>query len=258
MSNGLSCCFGRLTWLLPAMPVDHQADPGNPPPSLRPHYQASPLLRDGPPPCPAPVLCPLQFPLLGVLPSAGRSNTRPAPTGRGVPTFGAAPAPSSRRLCAGHHQSSKQVSLWLIPGQQLDPGFDAIDTLSTLPQRFTHVRLPGSHLTPHRRLFRNAHHPGSFTRAACGGLGSPPAGDPGGPTSITSTAPHPDDHDLLHRNLHQRSWHTIIRMSCLLVVAATGEAFVAGERSCSISRRAGRRSEGRCAPSPAGGGRPPG
>jgi hypothetical protein len=153
MSNGLSCCFGLLTWLLPAMPVDHQADPGNPPPSLRPHYQASPLLRDGPPPCPAPVLCPLQFPLLGVLPSAGRSNTRPAPTGRGVPTFGAGACAELAPPCAGHHQSSKQVSLWLIPGQQLDPGFDAVDTLSTLPQRFTHVRLPGSHLTPHRAPF---------------------------------------------------------------------------------------------------------
>ena len=160
------------------MPVDHQADPGNPPPSLRPHYRASSLLRDGPSLRPTPVLDPLQFPLLGVLPSAGRSNTRPAPTGRGVPTFGAAPAPSSRRLCAGHHLANKQAPARLIPGQQLDPGFDAVDTLSTLPQRFTHVRLPGSHLTPHRRLFRNAHHPGSFTRAACGGLGSPPAGRP--------------------------------------------------------------------------------
>jgi hypothetical protein len=38
----------------------------------------------------------------------------------------------------------------------------------------------------------------------------PLQGDPGGPTSITSTTPHPDDHDLLHRNLHQRSWHTVV------------------------------------------------
>ena len=85
--NGLSCNLGSLTWLLPAMPVDHQANPGNPSPSLRPHYRASPLLRDGPPLCPAPVLGPSQFLLLGVLPSAGRPNTRPAPPGRQVPTF---------------------------------------------------------------------------------------------------------------------------------------------------------------------------
>ncbi len=37
------------------------------------------------------------------------------------------------------------------------------------------VRLLGSHLTHHVRLFRNAHHPGSFTDAACGGLRPPPA-----------------------------------------------------------------------------------
>ena len=34
-----------------------------------------------------------------------------------------------------------------IPGQRLEPGFDDIATLSTLHQRFTFVRLPGSHLT---------------------------------------------------------------------------------------------------------------
>ena len=68
-------------------PVDRRTNPGNPSPSLRPHYRASPLLRDGPPPCPAPVLDPLQIPLLGALPSTGRSNTRPAPLGQQVPTF---------------------------------------------------------------------------------------------------------------------------------------------------------------------------
>ena len=35
----------------------------------------------------------------------------------------------------------------------------------------------------------------------------PLQGDPGGPTSISGTAPHQAD-DLLHRLLLQRSWHT--------------------------------------------------
>src|SRR5512132_1325364 len=41
-----------------------------------------------------------------------------------------------------------------IPGQQLEPGFDDVHMLSTRRQRFTHVRLPGSHLTGWSRLFR--------------------------------------------------------------------------------------------------------
>src|SRR4051794_2523047 len=91
MVNDLSCCFGSLTRLLPAtstgMPVDRRTNPGNPSPSLHPHYQASTLLRDGPPACPTSVLRPSQFPLLGALPLADRSNTRPTVSGRGVPTF---------------------------------------------------------------------------------------------------------------------------------------------------------------------------
>jgi len=33
-----------------------------------------------------------------------------------------------------------------VPGQRLEPGFGDVPTLSTPRQRFTHVRLPGSHL----------------------------------------------------------------------------------------------------------------
>src|SRR3954468_13120454 len=59
-----------------------------PPPAPLPrHYQAPPLLGDGPPACPASVLSPSQFPLLGVLPLADHSNTQSALSGRGVPTF---------------------------------------------------------------------------------------------------------------------------------------------------------------------------
>jgi hypothetical protein len=68
------------------------------------------------------------------------------------------PDPSSRHLYAGHHLANRQAPARLIPEQQLDPGFDDVDTLSTLHQWFTHVRLLESHLTHLVRLFRNAHH----------------------------------------------------------------------------------------------------
>src|SRR6266542_1765445 len=57
-----------------------------------------------------------------------------------------------------------------------DPGFNVIQDTSTPQRWFTHIRLLGSHLTHHMRLFRSAHHPDSFTEAACGGLRPPPAG----------------------------------------------------------------------------------
>src|SRR6266498_47224 len=105
MSNGLSCCFGSLTRLLPAPPVDHRTTQGNPSPSLGPHYRVSSLLRAGPPACPASVLWPLQFPLLGLLPLASQSNTQPAASGRGVPAFhtgaGTGLAPPSCRTPPG-------------------------------------------------------------------------------------------------------------------------------------------------------------
>ena len=62
-----------------------------------------------------------------------------------------------------------------IPGQQLEPGFDDILTLSTRHQRFTCVRLTSRHLTDLLRLFRNAHHPSHCAGAACGGLNPDPA-----------------------------------------------------------------------------------
>jgi hypothetical protein len=71
------------------------------------------------------------------------------------------PEPNSRHLHAGHHLANQQAPARLVPGQRLDPGFDDVNTLSTLQQWFTHVRLLGSHLTHLVRLFRNAHHHGS-------------------------------------------------------------------------------------------------
>ncbi len=59
----------------------------------------------------------------------------------------------SRRLHAGHHLDSKQVSSRLIPGQRPPPGFDDIPTLSTLYQPLTCVLLRSTHLTESRSAF---------------------------------------------------------------------------------------------------------
>src|SRR5262249_44849856 len=100
ISNGLD--FGSLTWLLPAPPVDHQANQGDPSPSLHPHSQASSLLRDGLPPCPATVLDPSRCAPLGELPlalSRRWGQYRGDRFSRSVQE----PEPGSRRLHAGRH-----------------------------------------------------------------------------------------------------------------------------------------------------------
>ena len=71
-----------------------------------------------------------------------------------------------------------------VPDQRLEPGFGDVPTLSTLHQRFTCVRLTSAHLTGLARLFRNAHHPDRWARAACGGL------DPGPATRVRGAFPH--------------------------------------------------------------------
>src|SRR5690349_24278277 len=112
----------------------------------------------------------LRFSLSSTGPTPGRQYR-----GEAFPRSTPAPEPSSRHLCAGHHLANRQAPARLVPGQQLDPGFDVVATLSTLHQWFTHVRLPGSHLTHLVRLFRHTHHHGSFTAATDGGLQPPPA-----------------------------------------------------------------------------------
>lgn len=88
------------------------------------------------------------------------------------------PVLSSRHLCAGHHLASQQAPARLIPGQQLDPGFDDVCTLSTFQQWFTFVRLLGPHLTPSWAPFPRRSPPRLLTAAARGGLKPPPAGRP--------------------------------------------------------------------------------
>jgi hypothetical protein len=140
----------------------------------------------------------------------GPTPTRPC-RGDRFPRFLPAPDPSSRHLCAGHHLASQQAPARLVPGQQLDPGFDDTATLSTLQQWFTHVRLLGSHLTPSPAPFPRRSPPRLLTAAARGGLRPPPAGRSRRANlhhqhDTASESPRP-----LHENLPQRSWHTVVR-----------------------------------------------
>src|SRR6516164_4640160 len=99
-----------------------------------------------------------------------------------------------------------------FPGQQLEPGFGDVPTLSTRHQRFTCVRLASAHLTGSPRLFRNAHHLGHWTKAACGGLDPDPA------IRARGTCPHllcskaaSSWLSLLHGSLlFAPSWRTVI------------------------------------------------
>ena len=105
------------------------------------------------------------------------STRQPAPSRRGVPTFhasaqtGLAPPP-----CRATARAVNRYPPGSSRGNNWTPVTIAVATLTTLQQWFTHVRLPGPHLTHHVRLFRGAHHPGSFTGATRGGLQPPPAG----------------------------------------------------------------------------------
>src|ERR1035441_9291923 len=112
----------------------------------------------------------------------GFSLTPAAPTrsrahqGEGFPRSAPEPEPRSRHLCAGHPSGQQAGTRQTLPRATTGPWFRiVVATLSTFHQWFTHVRLLSSHLTHHVRLFRNAHHHGSFTAAACGGLRPPPA-----------------------------------------------------------------------------------
>src|SRR5487761_1558679 len=166
----------------PALAVDRRPNQDGPTPSLHPHYRVSSLLRVGPSlHCPCSVLCPLRVLPLGVLPLApGQALACPFAAPRvQLPTL--APEPGSRRLCAGCHLGSKQVSPRLVPSTKASSVSTSLIGLSTRSSTVYLIRLPGSYLTPsHGRLFRNAHHPGRCAGAARGGLEPPPGRRPRG------------------------------------------------------------------------------
>ena len=144
------CNFGSLTGSSYPKVVDRYVNPDYPSPLLCLNYQASQLIRDGPPLCLASVLRPLSFSPLGFLPFVGREPCGFQPTlyrddrfPRSIPK----PKTGSRRLNTRHHLGSRQVSPRLIPKLYCYLGFDAVHKLSTRHQWFAFARLPESHLT---------------------------------------------------------------------------------------------------------------
>jgi hypothetical protein len=123
---------------------------------------ASSLLRDGPPPCPGPVLCLSRFLPLEELPPPrafrhGDSRT----TGSPVPhkSLDRARAPFTPDAAGAVSRSPPGLSQDRIHS----PGFDITLSISTLRQGFGFTRLHDPHLTQSPlRLFRDAHHPGSL------------------------------------------------------------------------------------------------
>lgn len=99
-------------------------------------------------PVPRPVLNPSQICCLGLSLPAGQPTPACLFRDEDLPRSALVPGPGSRHLSAGDRLASKQVTARLIPGQQLDPGFDPIATLSTRHQWFPYSRLPGPHPTP--------------------------------------------------------------------------------------------------------------
>src|SRR5664279_2706604 len=107
-----------------------------------------------------------------------------------------------------NHQGSRQVSPWLIPGQQLDPGSDchryAYDTSSAVHLRSPSRSPPDASRAPFPwcsspRLIHRSN-PRRFTASPCR------AAVEGPPPSPAQHRNH--QHDLLHRNLQSRSWRT--------------------------------------------------
>ena len=133
---------------------------------LCPRYQASSLLLTRPSLGLASVLCSswvdhLEF-SLGIKAQVPTFRTKATHWSHAVSI------PVVARTIGRHPPSS-------IPGQQREPGFDDIPTLSIRHQRFTRVRLTSAHLTGYSRLFRNAYHPSHCAGAAYGGLNPDPA-----------------------------------------------------------------------------------
>ena len=132
-------------------------------------------------------------------------------SGRQVPTFRtrasrwshAVFVPVAARPVSRHPPS-------FIPSQRLEPGFGDVPMLSTGHQRFTCIRLTSAHLTGLSRLFRNAHHPGRWAKAACGGLDPDPA------IRVRGAYPHllcskaASSRLLNHCPLSAPSWRTVI------------------------------------------------
>src|SRR6266542_1618524 len=113
---------------------------------------ASPLLRDGPPPCPGPVLCLSRFlPLEELPPPRALRHGDPRATGSPVPRK------SLDRARALFTPDAAGAADRYPPGSSQDrihsPGSDITLSISTLPQGFGFTRLHDPHLTRSCRAF---------------------------------------------------------------------------------------------------------
>jgi hypothetical protein len=107
-------------------PVDHQTNPGNPSPSLHPHYRsftATTRYETARPRAPHRYSAPCRF-------RCWEHSLRPAsPTpdrhhrGDRFPRFVPMPDPSSRHLYAGHHLANKSGTRQAHPGAKFGPRF---------------------------------------------------------------------------------------------------------------------------------------
>src|SRR6266404_6910845 len=213
-SNGLTCDLDSLTWLLPGTLVDHQTNPDNPPPSLQPHYRAFLTTTRRSVPLPRISTLPLTVSAARGSPfRRRRQHASGAITARGSHVSCQRLYRARATSVPGNRQGSKQVSPWLFPGQQLDPGYDcrryAYDTSAVVHSRSPSRSPPDASRAPFPwcsspRLIHRSN-PRWFTASPCRAAveGLPP-----------SPAQHRDhQRDLLHRNLQSRSWRTIVRVA---------------------------------------------
>src|ERR1700748_397238 len=173
LRNHIRLCFRHR--LLPSL-VGQFHLPESWAPSLCPRYQASSLQRAHP-----------SLRLASILSSSRvlRLEFSLRIEAEGLPRSAREPALCSRRLHAGHHASSRQAPLALVPSQRLELGFGgrpyAFDTSSTVHFRSSSQRTPDG-LVP---TCPSRSPPRSFwTRAASGGL------SPGPATRARGACPH--------------------------------------------------------------------
>ena len=173
----------------------------------------SSLIRAGPSLCLATVLCRSRVrPVAGLPVAVGRPETpiyadrryRDDRFSCSMP----APATGSRHLYTGHRQTSTQAAAWLPTGNQRRPlsreiwtppvsmpSYECFDASAVVHTCSSSRRTPDPIMSGH---FRNAHHTGSLPAQLAVVWALRLHGEPGGPTSITSTARFRHT-DLLHQ-----------------------------------------------------------
>ena len=184
----------------------------------------SPLLRAGPPLCPASVLSHSQCLLLVVLPLAA-SNAGRLYRGDRFSCSMPAPATSSRHLYTGHRRGHIQAAPRLrahrrrafVPGPPTDPSFDAIVVSFRCVSSGSHMFVFSSHTRPaNSETSTAALTTPALDRRSLRWFGSPPARRPRR-TYLHHWHSTDRADDLLHRH-HFPSGHTWVPETVSLVV----------------------------------------